>query len=56
MASILSVMGRTYNNQFKCNDQKKLQMFSQFFTAILKSTFNFEHFEKKRDPHSVCIS
>ena len=26
---------------------KKLKMFSDFFTAILKSTFNFENFEPK---------
>ena len=26
--------------------------FSQFFFAFLKSTLNFEHFQKKDDPHS----
>ena len=26
------------------------------FTAFLKSTFHFEHFEKKGEPHSLCIS
>ena len=30
--------------------------FSQFFCAFLKSTFNFEHFQKKDDPHRRCIS
>ena len=34
---------------------KKLKMFSQFFTAFLKSTFNFEYFEEKDEPHSLCI-
>ena len=27
---------------------KKLKGFSQFFTAFVKSAFNFEHFGKKR--------
>ena len=29
---------------------------SQFFSAFLKSTLNFEHFQKKDDPHSRYIS
>ena len=28
----------------------------QFFSAFLKSTLNFEHFGKKDDPPSRCIS
>ena len=32
--------------------QKK---FSQFFAAFLKLTSNFEQFEKKDDPHSLCM-
>ena len=35
--------------------QKKI-FFSQSFAAFLKSTLNFEYFEKKDDPHSFCIS
>ena len=31
-------------------------MVSQSFTALLKSTFHFEHFEKKDELHSLCIS
>ena len=31
-------------------------MISHFFTAFLKSTFNFEHFETKDEPHSLCTS
>ena len=31
---------------------KKPKFFSQFYTAFHKSTFNFEHFEKKDEPHS----
>ena len=29
--------------------------FSQFFSAFVKSTLNFEHFRKKDDPHRRCI-
>ena len=35
---------------------EKRNLFSQFFSAFLKSTLNFEHFQKKDDPHSRCIS
>ena len=31
---------------------QKQQTFSDFFLAFSKSTLNFEHFEKKDDPHS----
>ena len=29
---------------------------SQLFSAILEPTSNFEHFQKKDDPHSRCSS
>ena len=35
---------------------KKLSKFSQIFTAFLKSTFNFQHFEVKDELDSLCIS
>ena len=35
---------------------QKRKTFSQFFCAFLKSTLNFEHFQKKDDPHSRGIS
>ena len=35
---------------------QKQKTFSRFFSAFLKSTLNFEHFRKKDDPHSRCIS
>ena len=35
---------------------EKRKTFSEFFSAFLKSTLNFEHFQKKYDPHSRCIS
>ena len=35
---------------------QKQNTFSEFFTAILKCTLNFEYSRKKDDPHSRCIS
>ena len=35
---------------------QKQKNFSAFFAEFLKSKFNFEHFEKKDDPHTFCIS
>ena len=34
---------------------KKQKSFSSFSAVYLKSTSNFEHFEKKDDPQSLCI-
>ena len=35
---------------------QKRKTLSQFFSAFLKSTLNFEDFQKKDDPLSRCIS
>ena len=35
---------------------KKLNVFSQVFIEFVKNIFNFEHFEKKDELHSFCIS
>ena len=35
---------------------QKKKTFSQFFSPFLKSTLNFEHFPKKDDSNSRCIS
>ena len=35
---------------------EKQKTFSEFFFAFSKSKLNFEHFKKKDDPHSRCIS
>ena len=35
---------------------QKNKTFSQFFCSFRKSTLNFEHFQKKDDTHSRCIS
>ena len=35
---------------------QKQSTFSEFFSAFLKSKIYFEHFPKKDDPNSGCIS
>ena len=35
---------------------RKQKTFSEFFAAFLKSSLNFEHFQKKDDSHSWSIS
>ena len=35
---------------------QKQKTFSEFFCAFLKSSLNFEHFQKKDDSHSSDIS
>ena len=35
---------------------EKLETFSGFFIAFFESALNFEHFEKKNEPHSSSIS
>ena len=35
---------------------QKKNIFSQFFSAFFESALNFEHFQKKNDPHSLCIN
>ena len=34
---------------------KKQKFFAEFLAAYLKFTSKFEHFEKKNDPHRLCI-
>ena len=35
---------------------QKKEAFPQFCLAFSESTLNFEHFQKKDDPHSLFIS
>ena len=35
---------------------QKPKTFSKLFSEIFKPTLNFEHFQKKVDPHSRCSS
>ena len=51
-------LGKRENLPLTCETQlyKKLKAFSHFFVAFQKSALNFEHFEKKVEPHVWCIS
>ena len=35
---------------------QKQNVFYQFFSPFFQSALNFQHFQKKDDPHSLCIS
>ena len=35
---------------------QKQNIFSRSFSEFFESTLNFEHFKKKEDVHSLCIS
>ena len=52
--SLLNRDNLTHSIQILLSEKQKT--FSQFFSAFLKSTLHFEHFEQKDDPHSRCIS
>ena len=39
-------------SQIRMQLSQKQEAFPQFFLAFSKSTLNFEHFQKKDDPHS----
>ena len=45
IARILFLIGTIWGNQFRCNYLKK--SFSNWFSSLLKSRLNFEHYEKK---------
>ena len=49
-----SLLNRDNTNSDEIISKKKA--ISQFFLAFSKSTLNFEHFQKKDDPHSLFIS
>ena len=36
--------------------QKQKTFFLNFFLAFFESALNFQQFQKKDDPHSLCIS
>ena len=42
--------------KFQMHLSKKKNNFSEFFSPFSESGLNFEHFQKKDDPHSLCIS
>ena len=35
---------------------QKQNIFTEFFLGFFDSALNFEHFQRKDDPHSLCIS
>ena len=35
---------------------QKQNIFPEFFSSFFEYALNFEHFQKKDDPHSLCIS
>ena len=41
---------------FQLHLSHKQDNFSQFFSPFYESALNFEHFQKKDYPHSLCIS
>ena len=41
---------------FQMHLSQKPKIFSELFFALFESLLNFEHFQKKHDPHSLCIS
>ena len=42
--------------KFQMHLSQKQNNFSEFFSAFFESALNFEHFQKKDDPHTLCIS
>ena len=42
--------------QIRTKLSQKWKAFSEFFIAFSKCALNFEHFQKKNDPHSSFIS
>ena len=48
-----SILNRDNSTQpIRTQLSQKQEAFPQFFLAFSKSTLNFEHFQKKDDPHS----
>ena len=43
-------------DQFQMQISPKPKTFSRFFIASMKSTLNFEYFEKKDQSHSLSIT
>ena len=41
---------------FQLHLSQKKNNFSQFFSPFLEYVLNFQNFQKKDDPHSLCIS
>ena len=55
ITNILLLIETIYSNIFRCNYLRNEKCLFNFFFVFCKFTFNFEHFQKKDDPHSWCI-
>ena len=55
MAGIPLVVETSEWKHFRCIYLKKKHFFL-FFFPFFESALNFEHFQKKDDPHRLCIS
>ena len=53
--SILFLVKAISGHQLRCNYLRNKKTFSEFFSAFLKFTLNFEFFEKKDHPQSFSI-
>ena len=57
MTNIPLIVRRSEWKQFRCVYLKNKTFFLNFFfLAFFESALNFEHFQKKDDPHSLCIA
>ena len=52
---ILFLTEAIYCNILRCSYIRSKKDFLNFLFAFCKFSFNFEHFQKKYDPHSWCI-
>ena len=52
--SLLNTDNLTQPIQMQLSQKQKI--YSEFVSAFLKSILKFEHFQKKREPHSSCVS
>ena len=42
--------------KFQMHLSQKQKHFSQFFSPFFECALNFEHFQEKDEPHSLCSS
>ena len=56
MPSILAQIWGLYSHQFKCLYLKNQTLFLCILLFFLDFTWNFDHSEKKIDPHNFSIS
>ena len=56
MTSILLLIGTILMQSIQMQLSQKLKNCSYFFSVFFELRLIFEHFEKKDDPHSLCIS